>query len=248
MMRQARIPHDTARLLRLAHAVRRLRHHRDSRKLHALIGRYSRARARVGRGAEHFKELIAAFKASAQTARLRGDLTNIWEVTGVRRSEVKITSFLAWLLNGRASHGLGHAFSRRLLQTTLGHETQGEVEVYRVSTEASHVGHDQCRVDLLLESSTALLVIEAKIDAEESEGQLAKYIALAGDRACYLGMAEWRVLFLSSRPPSYHHDNICHMTWREVADSLRSVRMRVSKEARTPAIVAQFEQHIRMFD
>lgn len=107
---------------------------------------------------EQFQKLIE------RTQRL-----NIFEAVGLRRQELRHSDFLAFMLDPSSNHGMGDVFLREFIrQAKLSLSTQNlsEARVYR----------EHFFIDLLIEVPREwVLLIENKIDAAESENQLATY-------------------------------------------------------------------------
>jgi len=105
---------------------------------------------------------------------------NVFEALGVVNAELRHSSFLAFLLNPRESHGLGDLILKRLLQETL----QVNPEVTSLTPIEIHVSDfSDCEVqtetgniDILLSPSHRFLVIiENKVNSDQHDDQLARY-------------------------------------------------------------------------
>ena len=97
------------------------------------------------------------------------------------RLEVAHTRALAWILNPQNEHGFGNVFAQSLLESIVHEDGFGPVTVEEVRSERD-VGHG--RIDVLVRGFWEtldgkpvpwMLMLEAKVDASESDGQLQKY-------------------------------------------------------------------------
>ena len=110
----------------------------------------------------------------------------LFDTLGLARRETAHTAALAWLLDPRQSHGFGTALLRALLLHVSAASGQPELQVEHVAAEHRAVlgGKHQGRIDVFALGawtdggeaiSPWVLAIEAKIDADEGEDQLARY-------------------------------------------------------------------------
>lgn len=99
-------------------------------------------------------------------------------VAGFGRKEIAHTAVLAWLLNPRHEHGLGSAFLARFLDA-LGLPA-ADLAGVGVTVEEIR-GHR--RADIVLRLSGRIIVIEAKVDADERPAQCDDLFALFGSTA-----------------------------------------------------------------
>ncbi|HYV40082.1 MAG TPA: PD-(D/E)XK nuclease family protein [Gemmataceae bacterium] len=100
------------------------------------------------------------------------------------RLETAHTRTLAWLLDPQAEHGFGETLLASLLHRVTGLDAVFALNVELVASEFQIAGAEEAgRLDVLVEGAWEvdkipvrwLLAIEAKVDAWESETQLAKY-------------------------------------------------------------------------
>lgn len=117
----------------------------------------------------------------ALDARLR--TFNILEVLGVSRAELRHSNLLAWFLNPAGSHGLGDAFLRRFLSRLVRDKQDLNVQFRPAQIELMPLGDAEVfrewrHIDILVRSRSGrwALLIENKIGASESTGQLARYM------------------------------------------------------------------------
>lgn len=111
---------------------------------------------------------------------------NVFEVLKSAESELRHSNMLAWLLDPEESHGLGDFFLRRWLMLVL-HEAEDQerdlgldpVEVDTEPFSRVEVLREWHRIDVLvkirLKHEEWLIVIENKVNATQSKGQLERY-------------------------------------------------------------------------
>jgi hypothetical protein len=136
------------------------------------------------RKAEGWRVQLAALRV-AQNELVRQGLwsshgpADLLTVAGFGRSELAHTSILGWLLGPAREHGLGSALLDALLaELNLPPIAPGDRGLVRVSTEETRGGR---RADIVVRWPTSALVIEAKVDAEESLNQCDDLFTLFGD-------------------------------------------------------------------
>ena len=81
--------------------------------------------------------------------------------------EIRHSTFLAWLFDAEASHGKGTLFLE-LFFDSIGEEKPPDDEKFEIKRE-------QLNIDILIISKTRVIVIENKLEAKDSEGQLKNY-------------------------------------------------------------------------
>lgn len=106
---------------------------------------------------------------------------NIFEALGVVNAELRHSSFLAFLLNPRESHGLKDLILKRLLQETV----QANPEVTSLTPiEIDVADFSDCEVQTEIENIDILLkfprhdfvvIIENKVNSDQHDDQLARY-------------------------------------------------------------------------
>jgi hypothetical protein len=149
-----------------------------------------------------------------------------FKVLKVERYELRHTTTLAWLLDPRQSHGLGDSFLRSFLERTCGDGTDshpllapGEVLSGRVAVQpelrlsggklhspvtaqdedaAGTAARKTGELDVLIESETWAVAIEAKIDSKEGQGQLHDYSNYLAGR--FGGKKRLFLLYLTVEP------------------------------------------------
>jgi len=105
---------------------------------------------------------------------------NLFEAVGAVRQELRHSDFLGFLLNPAGNHGLGDRFLKRFLERVLfGAPVQpiSPVEIDVSDLQDAEVRREWRGIDILVvnESARLVCVIENKVDASESEGQLTRY-------------------------------------------------------------------------
>lgn len=119
------------------------------------------------------------------------DRFNIFEAVGLVWQEVRHSTFLAFLLDPRASHGLGDAFAKRLLQRAV--MASPNVSHPVTPTELSlcdlgqmEVRREWRRIDIFLcdEREKLTVVIENKIGSGEHGDQLDRSVGEKEDLGC----------------------------------------------------------------
>lgn len=164
-----------------------------------------------------------------QASRYHALAFNPVDFLGLERNEVRVVSLLAWLLDPKASHGLGYSPLQAVL-THLGHglapSEQGRCQV---RTETYIHGSRSDRVDIEIEGEHFYWVIEAKIDAPDQDNQIARYCHQAQTKAQQHGL-RWGVLYLTcdGRTPSLcetDHEGyapyVHTLSWRMLATLLQ---------------------------
>lgn len=118
----------------------------------------------------------------AFTARLTA--FNLVAACGVARQELKHSDLLAFLLNPAANHGLGDTFLRAFLaEIALQSASLSIADLAKARLPRTRVLRERDRIDLLLvnDDPPFVVLIENKIGAEESHGQLQRYFAQVED-------------------------------------------------------------------
>ena len=93
--------------------------------------------------------------------------TNIFKVLGLENYEIRHSNFLAWILDPYETHNLGSSFCKKLIQE-LFPEFSGEINDISIIRERHNI-------DILIECSNDILVIENKIKSKDHFKQLQKY-------------------------------------------------------------------------
>lgn len=117
------------------------------------------------------------------------------------RAEIRHGYFLAYMINPRKPHGFGDRIIRAFLEAALDNTSEEVAEIARLNLGSVQVRREWNRVDLLviLPVSKIIVAVELKIDAFQSDHQLADYRAkVQGEWPSAWG---WRheFLFLTKR-------------------------------------------------
>lgn len=182
-----------------------------------------------------FFKLFPAAKKAAERQLVR---TNIWNVAGVGRNELKNMGILAWWLRHDAEHGLEGTILRGILKTLSKQAEFNSAPIsdllsdsYSVRTEwAGSDEHDRhSRLDIMIENDNFLVVIEGKINASESVGREDSIAQL--DRYCDLAKIlasnrQWAVIYLTPRARinaerRKKQSRLIELTWKEVANVIK---------------------------
>lgn len=109
---------------------------------------------------------------------------NIFEAIGAARHELRHSDFLAFLLDPRASHGLGGAFLRQLLDTVLTSPPAVYTPISRNALNSLDYRHvtvqrEWQHIDILVlirdDQHHLAILIENKVNIDEGLDQLARY-------------------------------------------------------------------------
>jgi len=110
------------------------------------------------------------------------DQFNIFEAIGAVRQELRHSDFLAFLLKPQASHGLGDALVKRLLQRVLASAQELNFPVSPIdfdvwSLNQMTVLREAHNIDILLtdNANKLAIIIENKIDSALHSNQLERY-------------------------------------------------------------------------
>lgn len=104
-----------------------------------------------------------------------------FEAVGMVRQEIRHAHFLSYILDPKRPHGLGTDVLRNFLMTIASVSELDVFDIHLRNLEAVTIRREWQRVDLLIDipaegkSRGWVVVVELKIDAEESENQLEAY-------------------------------------------------------------------------
>lgn len=149
---------------------------------------------------------------------------NIFELASVKRDEVKITSILAWFLNPKASHGQNSLFLNAFLELIpedTWSDNQKPLDFTNCHVLTECYGNDKSRMDIVIDTDSFYLVIEAKIDTEEHDEQLNRYKEIAITRA---GKTKsWALIYLTVHgKDSKQCPEALFLTWYEIGETLNN--------------------------
>lgn len=103
---------------------------------------------------------------------------NIFTALKLAHYETRHSNFLGWLLDPNQTHGLGARFLKLILSDLFKDERIRQVsvaDVARLPFEQAQVLREWKHIDLLIRIGDLVVVIENKIWASESKGQLSSY-------------------------------------------------------------------------
>ncbi|HKK14163.1 MAG TPA: PD-(D/E)XK nuclease family protein [Gammaproteobacteria bacterium] len=191
-----------------------------------------------------------------------GHFCDPWAVASLRRHEVRNAGVFAWLLNIRGTHGLGDKVLRQLLRQIratlpLGFPTVPSRSC-AVRTESCPDGDEKNRVDIEIEDTKFLLIIEVKIDAPEGSGQLNRYCRISHAKS---HGRPWAVAYLTptgraSASTLEWPEHVLRLSWKQCAFALtQALRERRADQRGVGSenadfvdfLVTKFCRHIRCF-
>jgi hypothetical protein len=126
---------------------------------------------------ELLDEVIEIVGKHREDANKTGENFNIFNILGMRRGEVNPhCRFLYELLNPEGVHGIKDVFLRLFIEDTLA-VSGFKFENIRVKRElkTTNISRNNRRIDLFISSSSHVIGIEVKIDAEDQDKQLNDY-------------------------------------------------------------------------
>lgn len=175
--------------------------------------------------------LVADLDESGDLDRLKYGLSqfNIFEALGAVDAEASHSNFLAWLLNPSGSHGLGDLFTKRFLRRAFHFHPSGpspaELEAMQLSD--MEVRREWANIDLCLvsEANLFVVVIENKVGAQESDGQLHSYRTLVEREFPPSAQKPWRrfYFFLTVEGDTPTDPSYAPISHRETVNILESI-------------------------
>lgn len=176
---------------------------------------------------QNFISDMTPFLAALRAERRNGNAANIWEVSGLKRDEVRISSVLAWFLDSYGEHGQESALLSGLLNSikdmpeNFPSSKVVSSSPYWVNVETCPSGDKCSRVDIEIEGDKFLLFIEVKIDAVETNNQLDRYLEIGEVKS---GNRPWGIIFLTPsgcKPKvstiAKKDSRIVCMSWRNIS-------------------------------
>jgi PD-(D/E)XK nuclease superfamily len=191
-----------------------------------------------------------------------GAFLNVWNVAGLGENEIRNVTVLAWLLDAKQTHGRGSAILHSFLKQLEPESKEPALSPsawmakYTVDTEDDPLGDSENRVDIVLQSSRALIFIEAKIGAKEGtsknddeKDQVARYLSIARATASAREQASYVVIYLTrpgaSKPTIGISDKVVHANWTHVARAIENC-VKLENSFVDHALI-QFARHVRQF-
>lgn len=112
----------------------------------------------------------------------RLDLTlskpNIFEILRISHAEIRHSNFLAWLLDPQQSHNLGNTFLKWFLKDVFSDQRVtwiNEFKVDSINTNDVVIHREYKNIDLLIETTSFVVIIENKFWSKEHSDQLKRY-------------------------------------------------------------------------
>lgn len=149
----------------------------------------------------------------------KGDMFNVFDVLSPKEDEVKNCKILRWILDCNGSHGLGQRLSNALLRK-LNIEGINLDKIYRCSTEVCPLGNQENRVDIVLTSDEFVIYVEVKINANEGEEQISRYVKSISTH----GMGKRQAVIFLTKTGYYpkstdgSYDRIYPISWKQLSD------------------------------
>lgn len=205
------------------------------------------------------RALFADLAGPLDQARRAGAITDVWDMAGIGRNEVRTATALAALWNPRLCGSVAvdflAAFFSRLGSPDLPDRAALE-RGYTVNREERPLGDASERVDIVVETREFLVGIELKIDASEGPSQLERYRNALQARLAFKIMPgkgppqrlTAAVVYLSPDPDARSDLASIGARWRDIAAAARSsVPRRATERSFAQQLVAQFAAHVSAF-
>ena len=175
---------------------------------------------------------------------------NILQVLRIEQAEIRHSNVLAWLLNPRESHGLLDAFVRRFISTLLLDNEQADFGLSPAKVELMNFSDVEVRrewsnIDLLIYSkeNRLVLLIENKIRARESKGQLVKYKEHVRKAFPDVDVIIPVILTLDGDDPSAAAQESYYIPWSYVALYKAAAKVAEQNRSRIPEDAQTFLRH-----
>ncbi|MDR1965974.1 MAG: PD-(D/E)XK nuclease family protein [Synergistaceae bacterium] len=202
---------------------------------------------------------LILFEAEYSKKKGFGEYVNVWEVSEVGNRELTNSAVLAWLLDCNGSHGQKDIFLKALLEAVDSHNARNFPKScdlpthYHTFKEYSHHedqdatdGSQRSRVDIEVRAPNFFLLIEVKINADETGDQLARYNKLFEEQSCMGG-----VLFITpdGRQPadSELHSKIATVSWKTLSRAFMRQVEKMPRNSHGAITIQQFCEHAAKF-
>lgn len=182
---------------------------------------------------EHDRQALAVFNPNL----------NVWKAVKLARSELKHCSFLRWLFDPRDSHYQGDLFLKRFIERfseSFPREIpKDELSSCKVKSEDFYPGVG--RVDISITGRSFIIIIEAKIDADEQKGQMDRYEQLKSQNS----HKNVVIVFLTKdgREPDTGDADLC-IAWKDIGEICKEF----VKECKNPWLAELVRQYSIMSD
>ncbi len=195
---------------------------------------FALATERLGRVSNELRRLIAS-------RTNRGDGINIWNAAGLGTDERRNVAVLARLWMRSSLGDAATQFLSAFLKRVEGAENISLEGGYHVHTEFLPMNDAAHRVDLVIETESTIIALEAKIRAPADKDQLARYDRELKERARQKGAH----LLIYLGPRLLENSCAYVATWAEVAAAAREVAQ--SSDGNTRRFLRDFADHISTF-
>ena len=177
---------------------------------------------------------------------------NVWEISGLKRDEVRNTAVLSWWLDVSASHGLGNTLLKQVIEDHLPEVDllHLEREPYSVCPESLPLAEIQDRIDIEILSNSLLMFWEVKIDAPEGAEQLARYHQLLQTKRRHLAAdsSQALVYLTTEKQVKCHTTPLTYgLTWKGLRKSFLTVLDQLPSTLQSRQLLGQYCQFIRNF-
>lgn len=189
---------------------------------------------------ERTRNFFAAFRDAYAVWHRLGMAFNLWELAGLNRDERRITGILAWLLDPDGSHGQERAFLAAFLGTIPDRAwSTGQrpdlAGPCHVRTEVTAGESGERRLDIRLDATSFLLIVEVKVDAQEYDNQLAAYRDIAQREA---GSRPWALIYLTPDGREGSCEDAFSLRWKAVGQALNAGLRELNLPLHAPARLA----------
>lgn len=202
-------------------------------------------------GAEKLTNVLQLLSGPLKNVGQSGESANVWAIAGLKRNEVRNASALAALWSPSVFPQTAAPFLAEFLDRLPNWDrrfSRDELAAgYVVRTEECPMGDLGNRVDISIETSESLLMIEVKIDAPESESQVSRYNQILDRKARLLGKQSSLIL-LGPRPPT--SGVALHANWGDISAAARNVigERKFANQTFADHLLRQFAIHVSNFD
>lgn len=186
---------------------------------------------------------------------------NIWDICGIKFDEVKHCQVLKWLLDAHGSHGLGVYFLQLFIEKVLPHHDFSVADFsdgYSIDTEIAFMGDGEdsdSRIDILIENKKAVLILEVKVNANETNNQMVRYFRIAEKLYHH---KKWQILYLTKdgRKPTFRLvddseqefdkmlAHVVTLSWRNIATILSQIINDKATNTFMRPLLYQYSQYI----
>jgi len=211
---------------------------------------------------EELRSFFNEFSTAYEKLQSSGVMTNVWEISGLKRDEVRNSSVLSWFLSANSNHGLKGDLCavlldkmQNIIKTNDKHQDfptkdslkEGEEFRYQSTPEVCPIDRDN-RVDIVLDGKNILLYIEVKIDAPQGEQQLHRYHNLA--KNCHRGR-KWGVVYLTPRgglpDDAQTLENCMAISWLDVSHVFKKYSKSLEYDHLSRHYLEQFSDYVTQF-